>query len=37
MSYKIENAKFNLTLSGANKITGALGRTKLNFDLQPKE
>jgi len=37
MSYKIENAKFYLTLSGTNKITGALGRTELNFDLQPTE
>ncbi|MCY4160631.1 MAG: helix-turn-helix transcriptional regulator [Flavobacteriaceae bacterium] len=33
---KIENAKFNLTLSSINKISIALG-AKLNFDLQPLE
>ncbi len=33
---KIENGKFNLTLSSINKIAGALG-SKLNFDLQPVE
>ena len=33
---KIENGKFNLTLSSINKIASALG-SKLNFDLQPVE
>ena len=33
---KIENGKFNLTLSSMNKIAGALG-VKLNFYLQPVE
>lgn len=33
---KIENGKFNLTLSSMNKIATALG-AKLNFDLQPVE
>jgi len=31
---KIENGKFNLTLSTINKIAAALG-AKINFDLQP--
>ncbi len=31
---KIENGKFNLTLSSMNKVAGALG-SKLNFELQP--
>ena len=33
---KIENGKFNLTLSSMNKIADALG-SKLNFNLQPIE
>ncbi|MEK9517525.1 MAG: helix-turn-helix transcriptional regulator [Flavobacteriaceae bacterium] len=33
---KIENGKFNLTLSSINKIADALG-SKLNFELQPIE
>ena len=31
---KIENGKFNLTLSTINRIAAALG-AKINFDLQP--
>lgn len=31
---KIENGKFNLTLSTINKMAAALG-AKVNFDLQP--
>ena len=33
---KIENGRFNLTISSMNKIANALG-SKLNFDLQPLE